>query len=406
MKNLVEQRKEQKRNHILALIRHSLKPLSRFDIKKLTQYSMTTVLNTITDLIEEGLILEDACCENNRMGRKPIFLQLNPDGGYFIGVEFNILHMHYVVLDFAGNLIYEGSESTKNNISTAQFLLQLQENIEKCFLHLSEKKKNVLAIGLGLPGYIDMDGGIALHYTYIKDWIDIPIVSIMENLFHVPCYIGNNISTMSLAFKWLNQYRQSEDFVFVSIRTGVRSILFINGEPYLGKNCSSGELGHVKLNGCKKLCTCGQTGCLNTEVSVLSIQNKIIEGIENGHYQYLYHLAEKDTANVTIDLLIRAALDDDAEAIALIRETAAYLGYSLSSIVNVISPPNLIIASPLCKTGDIFLSPLTDAISKMSVHENYKNLKVYPSPFGENIGAIGAAVLMLEQTYNIAFKEL
>ena len=50
MKTLVEQRKDQKRNQILSLIRHSNRPLSRFDIKKLTTYSMTTVSNTITEL--------------------------------------------------------------------------------------------------------------------------------------------------------------------------------------------------------------------------------------------------------------------------------------------------------------------------------------------------------------------
>lgn len=405
MKNLVEQRKEQKRNQILNLIRHSRTPLSRFDVKKSTQYSMTTVINTITDLINQKLLLEDTCVENNRMGRKPIFLHLNPDGGYFIGIEFNIRHMYCVILDFAGNVIYNTSCPTLNNSTTSHFVQQLKKQIQECIDFLGSRKSRLMGIGLGLPGYIDMDNGIALHYTYIKDWINIPIVQMIEHEFSIPCYIGNNVSSMCLAFKWINQYRQDNDFVFVSVRTGVRSILFINGEPYLGKNCCSGELGHVKLNGGSKMCDCGQAGCLNTEVSVLALENKIKDGIKNGSYQTIFRMAENNLSNITVDLLTQAALEQDTEAIGLIHETAGYLGQSLASIVNLIAPPDIIITGPLCKAGDLFLLPLLETMNSLSVPENLSNVRTSLSPYGDNIGAIGAASLILEEKYNTVFPE-
>lgn len=73
MKTLVESRKQLKRNHILDLIRRSPEPLSRFNIKKMTGYSMTTVSNTITELLQEQLLIEDTCSDTSRMGRKPYF---------------------------------------------------------------------------------------------------------------------------------------------------------------------------------------------------------------------------------------------------------------------------------------------------------------------------------------------
>lgn len=405
MKNLVEQRKEQKRNQILSLIRHSRMPLSRFDVKKSTQYSMTTVINTINDLIHQRLLLEDTCAENNRMGRKPTFLHLNPDGGYFIGIEFNIQHMYCIILDFAGNVIYSTSCSTLNNSRTEHFILQLKEQIQTCITFLGNRRTGLMGIGLGLPGYIDMDHGIALHYAYIKDWINIPIVQMIKDAFSIPCYIGNNVSSMCLAFKWLNQYRQDKDFVFVSVRTGVRSILFINGEPYLGKNCSSGELGHIKLNGCLKTCTCGQTGCLNTEVSVLALEKKIRNGIQNGAFQNIFCMAGRDITKITVDLLTRAALEGDREAIALIQETSGYLGQSLATIVNLIAPPDIIITGPLCKAGDLFLMPLLDTVNGLSVPENLSHVNISLSPYGDDIGAIGAAALILEEKFNTVFSE-
>ncbi|MBS6952545.1 MAG: ROK family protein [Enterocloster asparagiformis] len=404
MKTLVEQRKDQKRNQILSLIRHSNRPLSRFDIKKLTTYSMTTVSNTITELLQQGFIFEDVCSENNRMGRKPIFLHLNPDGGYFIGVEFNIQNLHCVILNFCGDLIYETSCETTSYTSVYQFIDRLEEQIKGCFSFLGDKQEKILGVGLGMPGYIDIEKGIALHYAYIDDWVDIPIIEIMEERLSLPVYIINNVSTMGLAFKWLNQYRQKDDFVFVSIRTGARSILFVNGEPYLGKNCSSGELGHLKIPYCSKLCECGQRGCLNTEVSVLSIRAKILDGIQNGKFSRIKELAGGDPANVNVDLLVDAALENDAESIALIRETAQYLGFALSSVINLISPPHMIISYRLCRAGELFLKPLRESIALNAVPENVKNMQFSPSPCGDNIGAIGAATLVLEENFNAVCK--
>ncbi len=405
MKTLVEQRKDQKRNQILSLIRHSRQPLSRFDIKKLTTYSMTTVSNTITELLSQGFIYEDVCSENNRMGRKPIFLHLNPDGAYFVGVEFNIQNMHCAVLDFCGKSVYESSCSTASYTSVYQFIDQLEAQIQGCFSYLGSGKEKVLGVGLGMPGYIDIEHGVALHYTYIKDWLNIPIIEIMEQRLKLPCHIINNVSTMGLAFKWLDTYWQKDDFVFVSIRTGARSILFVNGEPYLGKNCGSGELGHIKVPGCTRLCECGQYGCLNTEVSVLSICHKIEDGIREGRYQRIHELSGHGASPITAALLVDAALEGDTESIRLIRETAHTLGYALANVVNLICPPAVIISYALCGAGELFMEPLRESVMRASVAENYRNMTFSASPYGNHIGAIGAATLVLEENFSTGSKE-
>ena len=405
MKTLVEQRKDQKRNQILSLIRQSKEPLSRFDIKKLTTYSMTTVSNTITELLQQGFIFEDVCSENNRMGRKPIFLHLNPDGAYFVGVEFNIQNMHCAVLDFCGKSVYESSCPTSSYTSVYQFIDQLEAQIQGCFSYLGPRKEKVLGIGLGMPGYIDIEHGVALHYTYIRDWLNIPIIEIMEQRLNLPCYIINNVSTMGLAFKWLDTYWQKDDFVFVSIRTGARSILFVNGEPYLGKNCGSGELGHIKIPGSTRLCECGQYGCLNAEASVLSICRKIMDGIREGRYQRILELAGGRTEAISEDLLVDAALEGDRESIGLIRETAHYLGYALANVVNLICPPGVIISYTLCRAGELFMEPLKESVKQAAVAENYRNMTFSSSPYGNHIGAIGAATLVLEENFGTGSKE-
>lgn len=108
--SIITTRKYYKRNKILNIIR-SNENISRYDVKKMTMYSMSTVLDIIDDLIASGMVYE-ADCEEPRVGRKPVWLRLNPEGGYFIGAEFNAFHLHCAMLDFTGEIIYQSEEDS------------------------------------------------------------------------------------------------------------------------------------------------------------------------------------------------------------------------------------------------------------------------------------------------------
>jgi len=78
---LVENRKNLKRNKIIRTIRYS-DEVSRYDVKKITAYSMTTVLNVINELIQKKILIEEECT-SVKSGRKPTWLRINPDGEFF-----------------------------------------------------------------------------------------------------------------------------------------------------------------------------------------------------------------------------------------------------------------------------------------------------------------------------------
>ena len=103
MESILENRKNYQRNKMLSVIR-SHENISRNDVKKITSYSMTTVLNTVDELIHEGLVYEEIC-NDARIGRRPVWLRINPEGGYFLGVGFNRNAIYCVTLDFTGKLI-------------------------------------------------------------------------------------------------------------------------------------------------------------------------------------------------------------------------------------------------------------------------------------------------------------
>lgn len=94
MDSILENRKNYQRNKMLSVIRLH-ENISRNDVKKITAYSMTTVLSTIDELIQEGLVYEESC-NDSRVGRKPVWLRINPEVDIFW--ESNLTGMQFIVL--------------------------------------------------------------------------------------------------------------------------------------------------------------------------------------------------------------------------------------------------------------------------------------------------------------------
>ena len=171
--SIITTRKYYKRNKILNIIR-SNENISRYDVKKMTMYSMSTVLDIIDDLIASGMVYE-ADCEEPRVGRKPVWLRLNPEGGYFIGAEFNAFHLHCAMLDFTGEIIYQSEEDLPPDQGKDAILALLIRHIHAAIDAVKGKPGQIFAISVGIPGYLNEDKSIALSHFRLKDWENVPV---------------------------------------------------------------------------------------------------------------------------------------------------------------------------------------------------------------------------------------
>ena len=113
------------------------------------------------------------------------------------------------------------------------------------------------------------------------------------------------LNVVIFAYKWLVYGGKCEDMLFVSIRTGARVIPIINNQPVRGTCGYSGELGHVKVSGGSRICSCGRYGCLNSEISDVAIVNKIIDGIKVGRFREIAEAVQGDMDKVTMMSFIK-----------------------------------------------------------------------------------------------------
>ena len=405
MESILENRKNYQRNKMLSVIR-SHENISRNDVKKITSYSMTTVLNTVDELIHEGLVYEEIC-NDARIGRRPVWLRINPEGGYFLGVGFNRNAIYCVTLDFTGQLIYEAEQDIGSEEKVADTVLgMIKKMIYDAIAFLGEKSQKIIGIGVGVPGYSDINKGIAISYGHLQGWKNIPIKEIIENEFHIPCYMDNNVNVMIYAYKWLIYGGRCEDMLFVSIRTGARVIPIINNQPVRGTHGFSGELGHVKINGGSRICSCGRYGCLNSEISDVAIVNKIIDGIKVGRFREIAEKVQNDLDRITMTTFIDSVRAGHEDSLRLLEQVEGFIADVLSMLVNIFAPKKIILFGELAELGDILLDGVREQVSRDIIKENNNGLKIMASEFGRNLGAMGAAALVIQNAFEFLEEKI
>lgn len=396
--SIILNRKRYRRNRVLDIIRKN-PGLSRYDIKKMTSYSIETILGISGELIAGGLIYEEAR-SGSRIGRRPVSLFIDPRGGYFVGIEFSSQRVQGVLLNFAKEQIHTGMLPVSTGDDAETLLGKVITIIQRMLEALPGGTKNVLGIGLGLPGFFDPETGISLSYDFLPFWKNIPIKKIIEERFKLPCFVENNVAVIAMAYKWLKPRENADDFLFVSIRTGVRIILCYGGRFIFEGKSYAGQLGHVKIPGSNRLCSCGERGCLNAETADPGIRNKMMELIMHHRLRGVFEQLNGNLENLSVDTLREAVNQQDPDAIELVRDSALKLGHCLGVIVDILAPGRIVFSGKLVNIGGLFMDSVERGIRQNTINGSSSKIQLISSTLEDSAGAWGAAALALQRLFD------
>ena len=195
--------------------------LSRVELARIMNLAPSTVGIYVDRLVEEGYLYEGKG-PTPGSGRPPTILALNPQGGRFIGVDFEARNIMAIAVDFSQRLLKQFHDTITAAEPVESILRKIEHAIETVG---ADDDRKILAIGVGVPGVIDPVKGVALSYKHIKGWQNVPLVSRLTERIGVPVFVENTIRTMALAELWFGQGRGLRNFICLGMRSG----LFIDG---------------------------------------------------------------------------------------------------------------------------------------------------------------------------------
>lgn len=368
---------------IILKIISSDKSTSRAKIAEITGLSPAAVSNNVKELLEMGLLKETEHGES-RGGRKPVLLEMNPEGAYFIGLEWGIAEVRGVLLDLNKKIVSRCEEKV-DSFQLESFVDLSRKIVDELINQLVETER-IYGLGVGVHGMVDPERGYSLFAPHFG-WRDLPIKERLEEEFQIPVFIDNDVRVMALAEKW----NAKDNFLLINTGPGIGAAIVFDGKLHYGRDYSAGEFGHMTVMKDGPLCSCGNRGCLEALIST-----------DNLVYHYNPDIAGEITKNEIsekwLDILADAR-EGREKALEIINMIIEYLGMGLSNLVNLLNPDEIVLAGDFTLAADLLLPLLKEELKAKTLAIPGRELSLVVTDFGEWLGAVGGAAVVLEKFF-------
>ena len=352
--------------------------------------SIPTITKLVNELVAEGIITDNGKIETSG-GRRPNFFDLAHSSLYFVGVEIARDEMRFVLTDMKNNVVATDFDADFVLVDTPECFEQICRDIEKFIEHSNVDRNKILGIGVGIAGRVNPNTGRS--YKYFTEG-EQPIRQTLEERFGIRTLIENDSRARCFAEYTAGQSVQDEkNVLFFYSGRGVAIGIVIDGKLYYGKSGFAGEFGHTPFFDNEIICSCGKKGCLETEISGVAIEKKMVDRMKRGVSTILQKQYDSKGA-IRINDIIAAAKNDDMLSIELIEEAGEKIGKSVAFLINIFNPELVIIGGNLAQAGDFLMLPLKAAVSKYSLGLVSNDTSFRLTKMGDNAGALGAAMLI------------
>lgn len=311
---------------------------------------------------------------------------------YTVGIDIGGTNTKLGLVDTNGNLIKRVDFSTNPLLNFLDYQTLLWKALEDVTQGFS--KIDLLGVGLGVPGANGNTGSIpeAANIPFLSE---VPLKNVLERAWNLPVFVAKDANAAALGEMLFGSAKGMQNFILLTLGTGLGSGLVLNGKIVSGSNGLAAEYGHSLLVKNGRLCNCGQRGCFETYVSATGLKRTAFSLLSKSNTPSIL----RDIPPNQLDALkvAEAAESGDALALKTIRKTAIWLGSKMVDLVVLTDPEAIILAGGLTKIGDFFLEITRETLEKKLLPMFKGIVKIKYSSLGSDEAAIlGAASLAMK----------
>ena len=358
------------------------------DLAKELDLSVPTVTKFISEMCEEGYINDYGKLETSG-GRYPSLYGLNPESGYFIGVDIKKFAINIGLINFKGDMVELKMNIPFKSENTSEALEELCKLILQFIKKVDIDNDKILNININVSGRVNPESGYSFSQFNFEER---PLAEVLTEKIGFRVTIDNDTRAMTYGEYMKGCVKGEKDIIFVNVSWGLGIGIIIDGKIYTGKSGFSGEFGHTNVFDNEIICHCGKKGCIETEVSGAALHRILLEHINNGENSIISN-TKKNLEDLTLDDIIDAVNKEDLLCIELVEEIGVKLGRHVAGLINIFNPELVIIGGALSRTGDYLTQPITTAIRKYTLNLMNRDSVIVESKLKERAGIIGACML-------------
>ncbi|AXB47988.1 ROK family transcriptional regulator [Amycolatopsis albispora] len=359
------------RQHNSALVLRAIADgpgVSRAGLAAATGLTKATVSSVVDALIAAGLVAEGEPERRNGPGRRGTVVSLSPTGPHGLGVEVGVDYLAYCLVDLTGAVRAEEVRFADNR--TPRVFRRTKD-----FLASARKRAEALGVPVGgvsiaVPGLVESSTGV-VRLAPNLGWHDVDLAAKLGGTFSV----GNEANFAALAELWHGS--GLPDFVHVSGEIGIGAGLVLGRSLFEGVRGLGGEIGHLPVNPRGPRCSCGAQGCLER----MAGQEEIL----------------RLAGTSSVDELISRLEDGDATAVSAVTEAARWLGIGLSTVVNLVDVPAVVLGGTYARLEPWLREPLLAELEQRVASTAWSPVRLVRSPLGTGAAVRGAAASVIRR---------
>jgi glucokinase len=275
-------------------------------------------------------------------------------------------------------------------------LNEIFNGIEQLLAEHDLGPRQLAGIGVSCGDPLDRATGMIQEPPNLPGWVNVPIKSLLEEKFGVPCRLENDANAGAVAEHRFGAGLGARNMVFLTVGTGLGGGLILENRLYHGSTDSAGEIGHVRLTPRGPL-GYGKAGSVEGWASgggMAQVATRMAAAAQKrGRSSRLLPERQNHTItdySITARDVAAAALQGDPLALEILRVSGRKLGEAMAIIVDLINPECIVAGGIAMRLGDLLLGPARRILNQEALARPAGACRVVPAALGERIGDVAA----------------
>jgi predicted NBD/HSP70 family sugar kinase len=319
-------------------------PISRAEISRRVGISKPTVSLALQSLLEAGLVRETRP-DPGRPTYGATFFEVVPEAGLVLGLDVGARFLRGALCDLRGEI--RARQDVELDGADAEGALDAIAALRLALAQASGLPADRIDCAVvGVPGVVDADTGRLTLATNVPGLEGREWGSELGARLDLTVSVENDINLAAVGERWRGMARGVEDFVFLSVGTGLGAGLVLRGELHRGRHGAAGEVDLVAAGREEEIDPCA------TAVSALAAR---LAG-ENGATV----LRPPYDARAIFD----AARGGDAVARAVVEEEARRIALHIAPIAAVTDIALVVLGGGIGVNADLLLDPIRTLLTR------------------------------------------
>jgi predicted NBD/HSP70 family sugar kinase len=323
---------------VLETIRASA-PVSRAEISRMVGISKPTVSLAIQSLLDAGLVREAAVGPDGP-SYGALFFEPVPEAAFVLGFDLGARFLRGAICDLGG--VVRARQDVEIAGSDAESVLDVIATLRAQLADAAGVDGSPIdGVVVGVPGVVDAESGRIELATSVEGLEGVDFRPALRERLDLPVELENDVNLAALGEQWQGVARGVDDFVFLSIGTGMGAGLVLHGELHRGRHGAAGEVDFALVGLAQDVDPCA--GAISTYASAAFAERAPATSV-----QPPFDARE----------IFAAARAGDAFAGDVVDEVARRIALHLVPIAAVTDVSLAVLGGGLGANGDLLLQPV------------------------------------------------